>query len=182
MIRYEILTSFDTKDSKLRGHLKWWSNKTFKEQRMLTKSVKFFNDNLIYAIFAFDDEGEIVGAAGLIPCLNRHKEKMYFENKLVVELASNYVDPNYRDHHIATEFVIKRLSFCKENNLFPVSVTGNSQIKTIFSHVALQMKDFPQYHHIYKEVRVCDCTEDEKPSCKVCPLKEKAIWIFKDFI
>lgn len=182
MIRYEILTSFDTKDSKLRGHLKWWSNITFKEPRMLTKSVKFLRENLVYAIFAFNDENELIGSAGLIPCLNRHKEKMYYEDKLVVELASNFVDPDYRDQHIATKFVTERLSFCKENNLFPVSVTGNSQIQTIFYHVGLPMKDFHQYHHIYKEVRVCECTDNEKPSCKVCPLKEKAIWIFKDFI
>lgn len=179
-VRYETFTSFDSNNSKLMGHLKWWSDKTFIESKMLEKSVDFLSKNLLYAIFAFD-KNILIGAAGLIPSLNRHKEKMYCGDKFVVELASNYVDPYYRGQHIATIFVIKRLSFCKEKNFFPVSVTGSSQIQKIFIHVALLMKDFKEYADIFKEVRVCECNDIEKLSCEICPVKEKAIWIFKGF-
>jgi len=180
VVRYEIFTSFDLNNSKLMDHLKWWSDKTFKESKMLEKSVDFLSKNLLYAIFAFD-KNILIGAAGLIPSLNRHKEKMYCGDKFVVELASNYVDPYYRNQHVATNFVTKRLSFCKEKNFFPVSVTGSSQIQKIFTHVALLMKDFKEYTDIFKEVRVCECNNIEKLSCEICPVKEKAIWIFKGF-
>jgi hypothetical protein len=180
MIQYDYFTSFDKKNSKLKGYLKWWSNKTVKEPRMLPKTAKFLRNNLVYAVLAFKD-GVLIGAAGLIPCLNRHGEKMFHDGKLVVELASNYVDSDFRDRHIGTFFVTERLSFCKKSNLFPVSVTGSSEIKTIFEHIAIPMKDVKEYHDIYKEVRVCECHENDKPSCKICPLKDKAIWVFKEF-
>ena len=179
-VRFEYFTSFDSNDSNLENYLKWWSDKTFIETRMLNKTVEFFKENLLYAIFVFDNES-LIGAAGLIPCPNRHKEKMYYGDRLVVELASNFVDPKYRNYHIGTNFVLKRLDFCRQKKLFPVSVTGNHLIQKIFKHEGILMKDIEKYHHIYKEVRICECKENEKPSCKICPLTDKAIWVFKGF-
>ncbi len=177
MIRYESFTSFDLKNSKLRGYFKWWSNKTFKEPRMLNRTVKFFKENLIFAVFAFSDE-VLIGAAGLIPCVNRHKEKMFQDEMLVVEFASNFVDSNFRDQHIGTELVNIRRSFCIERKLLAVIVTGSSEIKAILAHYAVPMKGIKKYSHIYNEVRICECTEEEKLNCKNCPLKDKAIWVF----
>jgi GNAT superfamily N-acetyltransferase len=178
-MRFKTFSNFRTQNSKLKGYLKWWARHTAKENRMLTRTPAYFRENLLFAVFIFENE-TLVAAAGLIPCLNRHKEHMYHKGKLVVELASNFVHPDYRDSRYGTFLVEKRLEYCKKNNYFPVSVTGSVQIQKIFSHLAIQMGKVKKLDKIRKEVRVCECTEKERP-CKICPLADRAIWAFPTF-
>jgi GNAT superfamily N-acetyltransferase len=176
-IKYIVTSEFESAD--IKEYLKWWSDHTKIEQRMLDRSVAFFRKNLLFAVFAFHGE-KLIGAAGVIPCLDRHGKKMQcIHDALVVELVSNFIDPDYRDRHIGRELVLQRLKFIKENNYFPVSVTGSIIMQKIFSDIAVTMDTFPKYNHIRKEVRVCEC--DNKP-CGICPLKDKAIWVFPRFL
>lgn len=182
MIEFKIIDCFDSADSKLDEYLEWWSDKTYGEPKMLEKSVDFFKKNLLYAAFAFHDN-VLVGACGLIPCLGN--SNLFLEDKHVVELASNYVDPLFRNRDIATKFVEMRLDYCKVRNYFPVSVTANAYIQKIFTQRGLIMTKHKEYDHIYQQVRYCHCSEKSKFSCRFCslnPLRNKAVWIFRDFI
>lgn len=181
MINYKTFTSFDSNDSELYSYLKWWSEKTFVEPKMLDKTVGDLFAKLLFAVIVFD-ENKIIGAAGLIPCLKKNTTKMYEGDRLVVELASNYVDLLYREHNIGTKFVNDRLSFCKKKNYFPVSVTSNTYIQKIFEHIGCDMKNYPQYEEIYQGVRICDCSKKQTIHRVVCPMANKAIWVFKEFI
>ncbi len=176
-IKYLEVTKFS--DPKVKNYLKWWSDHTKKEQRMLDRSTAFFKMNLLFAVFVFYDR-RLIGAAGLIKCLDRHNKPMLcVKESLVVELISNFVDSDYRDQDIGTELVLCRLKFAQKQNYFPVSVTGSMIIQEIFSHVAEPMENFIEYNYIRREVRVCEC--DHKP-CGICPLKDKAIWVFPKYI
>ena len=168
-----------TGDQNLDYYLEWWAEKTKHEDRMLTRTPEFFKENLIYASFVFAGS-QIIGAAGLIPCLNRNKEHMYYQDKLVVEFGSNFVLPEFQRRHIGRELILKRLEFSKANNYFPVSVTGHIAIKKDFQFVGGQeMEKFPEFDVIRNEVRVCEC---ESKHCLICPLAGKAIWVFPEYI
>lgn len=165
----------DFTGNNFKKYLKWWSAHTLKEQRMLDRSLTFFRKNLLFAVFVIDNN-KIIGAAGIIKCLDRHKKEMFFKEKmLVVELISNFIEADYRDRDIGTQLVKKRVSFAYKHNYLPVSVTGSIIMQKIFSGMAVEIKYYPEYNHIAKEVRVCEC--HSKP-CDICPLKDKAIWVF----
>jgi hypothetical protein len=166
-LRHQVFTNFSTKNSKLRGYLKWWSNQTLKHpKRVVPRSVAFFRKNLIFAIFTFHDN-QIVSAAGIIWCLHTQngKEKMHFRGKIVVELGSNIVNGDYEDNGIGTNNTEKRLKFCKKRNYFPVSVTSSDPMKHIFDHklknsslsIAIEMEkilqDYPDLVPIFLGVR-----------------------------
>lgn len=135
-IRHQVFTNFKTNNSKLRGYLKWWSNQTKKHpKRMVFRSVEFFREHLLYAIFTFDGD-KLVSAAGIIWCrdMQNGRGKMYYRDELVVELGSNFVDPAYEDNGIGTRNLEKRLVFCKKKTYFPVSVTSSDRIEHMFEH------------------------------------------------
>jgi hypothetical protein len=175
-IKITYIETTHVKDVKYRKYLRWWSEHTKKEQRMLDRSVHFFKKNLLFAVFAFHNN-KIVAAAGIIKCLDRHGKEMFYGNQnMVVELISNFVEADYRDRDIGTKLAKKRIQFSHHHKYLPVSVTGNMIMKQIFASLASPIEKFPEYDHIRKEVRVCEC--EHKSSCEICPLKDKAIWVF----
>lgn len=179
MAQISYLLVDDFSDDRYDAYLELWASKTQTEYHMLRRTIDFFKDNLLCACFAFDGE-LFIGAAGLIPCLRINKTSISYKGSLVVELGSNFVDPKYRNHGIGTEFVMQRLNFAWRHNYLPVSVTGNEKIKKIFNKIGgCLMEDYTYYDHIRTQVRVCECLEDLKP-CGVCPLKDKAIWVFEN--
>lgn len=172
-ITYVETTNFT--GSNFKKYLRWWSAHSIREQRMLDRPVPFLRKNLLFAVFALHGN-KIVGAAGLIACLDRNGEKMFYnKDNLVVELISNFIDADYRDRDIGTQLVKRRLRFSHEKKYLPVSVTGNMIMQKIFAGLASPIERFPEYNYIKKEVRVCECAH--KP-CDICPLKDKAIWVF----
>ena len=58
-IKITYIETTHVKDVKYRKYLRWWSEHTKKEQRMLDRSVHFFKKNLLFAVFAY-----ILGALG----------------------------------------------------------------------------------------------------------------------
>ncbi len=177
-ISYKTFTSFAKEDAELRSYLSWWAYQTTQERRMLDRTPEFFYENLVFAVFAFDEE-ELVGAAGLIYPLDKDGGKITWQNKIIIELGSNFVLPKYREMHIAKTFTLIRLDFVQGKDFFPISVTGNIAMQKVFEGIAKPVEDLGEELQSLKGlIRDCNCQENEKPLCKVCPLADKVVWVF----
>jgi len=155
------------------------ATKEDKNTFLLPREVNFYLKHSLCIVFALSNN-DLMGAASVISCLdNRTNEKMWIGSKLVVELGSNYVDPNYRGKGLAKEFVNTRLNFCKTKNHFAVSVTSNSTMKKIFDEIGgTQMDKYPEYVDLCSRIRTCNCPKNQKLHDLDCKMLDKEVWMF----
>lgn len=151
---------------------------------LVKREVDFYLKNSLCIIFAFD-RGDFVGAASVISCLdNRTGEKMWDDkSRLITELGSNYVTPEYRGNAVGKDFIMARLDYCKYKDFFPVSVTSNKVIQKYFEKVGgVLLKEYPQYKDLYPRIRTCNCPKGQLIHNKECSLLDKEVYGFKKFI
>ena len=185
-INFVPFEEFNLDNHKLMYVLRRLSDATKAEENtyLLPREVDFYLKNSLCIVFALD-QGNFVGAASVIPCLdNRTEEKMWDDKlRLITELGSNYVTPQYRGNKIGKEFMLIRLDYCENKNHFPVSVTGNEAIQNHFEKMGgVLLKEYPRYKDLYPRIRTCNCPKGQLVHNKECSLLDKEVYGFKKFI
>lgn len=148
---------------------------------LVPREVDFYLKNLLCVVFAFDREN-FVGAACVIRCLdNRTYEELWVgESRLVVELGSNYVHPDYRGNNIGRDFMTMRLDYCKHKNYFPVSVTSNKIVQNYFEQLGgVPMKEYSEYKDLCSRIRTCNCPKGQSYHNQDCDLLDKEVYMFE---
>lgn len=174
-MKYKYKKYIKLNQSEKQKLLKWWSSGTVKEPHMITESPENLEDNLLEGVIVYENN-KIIAASGIFPARTKSYKAIYHNNVLVVELGSNYVDPNYREKGIGGELLIMRLKICFKNNWFPVSVTTNKTMQHIFTNIGgSEMDDNPIFEKMRKDLCICKTIN---PDCKACPLQKKGGWVF----
>jgi GNAT superfamily N-acetyltransferase len=155
----------------------WWAAGTKKEPHMLTMTEADLQ-KAHASIFVLGDDSEPVAAAAIFPARNKEEKEIYFNDKLVVELGSNYIAPEFRNNGLGKDLVIRRVQVAYENGWLPVSVTTNPAMHKIFRDLGAEVMD---NNPIYRELRhqLCLCKEENNDDCKLCPLKPSGGWLLK---
>lgn len=177
-IKFELLKDF--KDPRVQKFLEWWSSKTHHEH-LLCRTSAFFRNNLICA-FKASIGHQFIGAAGMIPSLNRKNKPMKFEGYPIVEFCSNFVEKDFRRKGVGETGILYRMEEADKNNYLPIIVTRHPRIIDIISGLGWEeMNRFRKYDEIRSEIRDCTCEKQDKSfigeRCEVCPLLGKSIWV-----
>lgn len=185
-INFVSFGEFDLNNQKLMYALKQLSEATKSDENiyLVKREVDFYLKNSLCIVFALD-KGNFVGAASVISCLdNRTGEKMWDDKtRLITELGSNYVIPEYRGSSIGRDFIMARLDYCNQKDYFPVSVTSNKVIQNHFEKVGgVLLKEYPQYKDLCPRIRTCNCPKGQLRHNKECSLLDKEVYGFKKFI
>lgn len=181
-VEFKMVTDFSKEVAHITEILCWWSSKTKDEPNLVYRPIEYFQENLLCAVFAFRGR-KIIGAAGMVHPRDKNGEVISFRGKQVIELISNYVTPAERQMDIATIMVQKRLVYVEEKNFLPIAVTSNVVMPLVFHKLAKPVEEMPkEFMPIRSLVKDCHCNPLEKPDCKVCPLANKAIWLFPDYV
>lgn len=138
-----------------------------------------------FSIWAVDAHSQhIVGGAVVYRGAGMDKKNwLKWDNKLIVELGTNYVSPLYRTQHLASKFVEARLAYTREMNFFPVSITQELAMQKVLGAYAEPIEVHGEkYLPLKAMMRDCACTEAEKPHCKTCLLANRVMWVYKDFL
>ena len=180
--RYEFQLITDLRKKELLPLCAEWSEQTYKEADMLPHTPEWMLNNYVCAAIARFGSN-LVGAAGIIPVLEGEKI-LYFDNKPVYELCSNFVNINHQKKGIATNLVHKRLIYARENGWLPVIVTKNQDIIKIARKLGLvQTLTSDRFIELGKKIRDCTCQNRQgKPffgePCRNCPINGgKSIWV-----
>ena len=184
-ITYQMIEDFT--DPFIEMYLLWWSEHTKVEIRMQYRTTEWFKVNLMLAIFAFNEKGEIVAAAGLFPCIDQNQNKIFHtDGRLTVELGSLFVFHEYGGKGIARRFVAERLEFSQARNYFPVMVTRDLVMtQRILNGSAEPIDNHFELKRISSKIRYCACREEKigtQGFCEFCPKKDKTILIFLSFL
>lgn len=176
-MRKKIITRAIRSFAKNQTFLEWWSAKTTNHEYMLSRSVPFFRNNLLFAVKANAGK-RTVGAAGVIKCLDHFGSEIFYKKSLVVELCSNFVDSRYSGRGIARKFIIKRQNFCKEKGFTPVVVTREPKIIKLLKELGWVLIEDKDLIH---KIRFCACKGNNKKfigeRCGTCPLLNKSLWM-----
>lgn len=171
----EILT-FNNGNPELESYLDWWIAATQREPHMVSLDHSFKKE-LLHAVIALE-QGEPVGAAAIVPARTALHEPIQFGPKMVVELGSNFVEPNFRRNGLARTFVEERIRVSREYNWFPVSVTTNQAVQSLFRNIGgkpLDEEDLLEFQDFKK--KLCMCTGGPHV-CNFCPFTKNAAWYF----
>lgn len=182
-IEYKTITEFSEANDESNHLLMWWSEQTHGQPWLLKRSVDFFRTRLIRAIYVMHDE-KLIGAAGLIKSLDSQGNQLKWKGRNIVELGSIIVLAPYTGHGIARRLVHERLSFVREMNYFPFTITGHFSMLKILETIAISINDLPEeYQVLLSWTRECNCNFAQKQFCKVCPIDpKKSLYVFKDFL
>ena len=168
-------------DSKLMNAMTLLSQATKDENNpfLVPREVDFYLKSSLCIAYIYLNNN-FAGASSVISCLdNMTGNKMWVGSKLVVELGSNFVDPDYRGQGIAKEFVKRRLVYCAANNYFAVSVTSNKIMKKIFTELGgVRMDKYPEYADLCSRVRTCNCPKGQEIHNQDCKMLDKEVWMF----
>jgi N-acetylglutamate synthase-like GNAT family acetyltransferase len=171
--KYKKYTKLNPHEKKIL--LEWWGSETTKEPHMITESPENLEANLIEGVIVYKNN-KIIAASGIFPARTKSHQEIYHNNFFVVELGSNYVDPNDREKGIGKQLLVMRLKICSKNKWFPVSVTTNKTMQHIFkTNGGIDMDNKPIFEKIRKDLCICKIIS---PECKACPLQEKGGWVF----
>lgn len=161
------------------SHLKWWAENTQGEKHMCSETVESLQDGLLGAIIALEEDS-VVAAAGIFNARTKEREPIFFEEQLVVELGSNYVTPDYRSKGLGRVLLEKRIEFSQQNGWFPISVTTNPAMQSIFMKKGfISMDKDPLFSDLQKQLCLCPSVN---PDCKLCPLAKNGGWVLKDIV
>ncbi len=159
---------------------RWWSEKTFTEKHMLPLSMDEMKETLLMAIFAFSDNGSQIAAAGIFLPRTGDKSEPRLKGRRVVELGTNFVDPEHRGHHIGSLLINERLRHSHEKNWLPVSISSNPVVQKAFRSVqGVLMEENDEYGEL-RELLCLRC--EEKDDCKLCPRFSGCAWIFPEYV
>ncbi len=178
-MEYEIIT-IDMSDresvNRLKPYLLWWVERTNNEKHMLPTTEESLLNELQAAAIVLTDDGNIIGAAGLVDARGKEKSVIYHEGQKVVELGSNIIHPDFRNKGLGTALVKKRLELSKSKEWFPVSVSSNPIMHKIFEKInAIPMDDKPNLATLRHQLCLCHTVTSD---CNLCPLKQRGGWIF----
>ncbi len=170
------LLHFNSENEDINPYLNWWILATQREPHMVSLDQSFKSD-LLHAVIALH-KGRPVGAAAIVPARTATHELISFRLKMVVELGSNFVEPDFRRNGLARIFVEERIRIAREKGWFPVSVTTNSAVQDLFMKIGGRPMDNQEE---LSELRKQLCMCPKGPCvCNFCPFEEKAAWYFPE--
>ncbi len=162
-------------DRRRREHLIWWAQQTQSEKHMVDETHDSLAEKLIEAFLVLSNE-KIVAASGIFPARTKEQKDVFFEEKRVVELGSNVVSHEWRNHGIAKILVQKRLEASILNNWFPVSVTTNPSMQNILRKCGgVPMDEDSRFRELRSILCIC---HSYNPECTACPLQMNGGWVF----
>lgn len=117
-----------------------------------------------------------MGAAGIFPARTRSGDEITHDGLKVVELGSNYIHPDHRNHGLGEKLLRMRIDKSRQQGWFPVSVTSNRAMAHIFEKVgAIPMDDISSMEQLREQL--CLCLKITS-ACLACPKHKKAAWYF----
>ncbi len=168
------LLHFKAENEDINPYLNWWITATQKEKHMVSLSDDF-KTQILYAVIAVH-QGQPIGAAAIVPARTFQNDLIQFNSRLVVELGSNYVEPNFRRQGLAKIFVETRINFAKLNNWFAVSVTTNPNVQDLFIKVGGKpINEEEEFIDLKKHLCMC---RNGPNKCDFCPFTQNAAWYF----
>ncbi len=168
--------TFNNGNPELESYLSWWIAATQREPHMVSLDESFRVD-LLHAVIAIED-GRPIGAAAIVPARTALHEPIQFGPKMVVELGSNFVEPDFRRNGLARAFVEERIRVSREYNWFPVSVTTNPAVQSLFRNIGgkpIDEEDLLEFQDLKKKLCMC---QNGPGQCNFCPFTKNAAWYF----
>lgn len=173
-IRLEVIER-PFSDSSLEDYFQWWTEQTKSEPHMLDETPESLKETLLIGLLAFE-KNRLVAASGIFPARTKTGEHLSCNGKLLVELGSNVVELSHRGSGIGTEMTRRRLDISRKKDWATVSVTTNPIIHHIFKSIGgIVMNGQVEFKKIREDLCLCNSRNEQ---CKICPLKERACWIF----
>lgn len=171
----EIL-HLDSQNPEIENYLGWWITATHKEPHMVSLDENFRQD-LLHGVIAIE-HGRPIGAAAIVPARTILQESITLGPQVVVELGSNFVEPDFRRQGLAKIFVEERVKIARERNWFPVSVTTNPAVQGLFRKIGgkpIDEEELEEFNLLTKKLCMC---QGGPHKCNFCPFAKNAAWYF----
>ena len=153
-----------------------WAKGIEVEKHMVNETPEDLEKKSLEVVFAIRSDYEFIGASAIMPARTRNCGEIIHGNLQVVELGSNFIEPEFRNQGIGEKLLLRRLELSFKKKWFPVSVTTNPAMQHIFKKLgAVPMDDLAEFKKMRKELCIC---KQICESCLSCPLKENAGWFF----
>ncbi|MEK7106070.1 MAG: hypothetical protein AAB895_01775 [Patescibacteria group bacterium] len=174
---------------KFKDNFPWWSEATQQENRLMPKTPEDLKMSL-FTIFVYTEEGELVGAAGLFPCVDKLTgEYIYLNDRLLAETGSVFIVFEHREKGNGGTCVGMRLDYCEENNITPFMITQDivmtDKVLDKSNLKKINLDDYEHFTEVCLRIK-CTCRKINESNgnfalCDNCHLHKKSRVGFKRF-
>ena len=157
--------------------LTWWSNGLMSEPHTTPYTPQELKDApLTCAVVVMLNNEKPIAAARLTPARTRSQEPLMHAGKEVLELGSNYVDPNFRNQTIGRRLIEERLRYVHDHPGYLVVVTtSNPIIEQILLELGAKKAD-----SVYADIKQALCLCPEGSHYSYCSFSETGnLWVFE---